>query len=66
MEHTEMSGYFWSLGTFSALNTKSSMKAPRVRQMGGYLKKAIPSLREQLSRGQSIKRQVTAFVLFLC
>ena len=32
MEHTEMSGYFWSLRTFSALNTQSSIEAPWGRQ----------------------------------
>ena len=60
-----MSGYFWSLRTFSALNTKSSTKAPRGRQMGGYLEKAIPRLMVQLSRGETVNRQVNSSVLLL-
>lgn len=60
-----MSGYFWSLRTLSALNTKCSIKAPWGWQMGSHLEKASPSLMAQLPRGQIVNRQVNSPTLFL-
>lgn len=57
----EMSGYFWSLRTFSALNTKSS-----IRQADGWLPGECDSPPNgTVIRGRSIARQVNSFVLFL-